>query len=467
MWKRFTEKARTAVFYAQEEASTVGHDLVGTEHLLLGLLRIEDSAAWGILLQLGVDPRSLDRAVRLELVRGQGHHGVDMKLSARCKQAIDFAYEEARRLDSSYIGTEHVLLGLIREGDGQAAKTLAKAGVDIDKARSALDGGTPVNTESKMSDRQLITDEMRGRDLLSISDLSVPEVWRIFEVAKGLKSRSLQEQIANPVLPGKTLAMIFEKPSLRTRVTFETGMYQLGGQAIYIQPSDIGLGTRESVPDAARNFERMVQGIMARVFAHSTVTELARYANIPVINGLSDLEHPCQALADFLTIYEHKGDPKGLKVAFIGDGNTNTLHSLMLLAAKLGANFAVGSPEGYEPDTVIWNAAKKDADANGSTILVTADPMEAADGADVIYTDVWTSMGQEEERDVRMRVFRPYQVNKALVDVAKHDAIVLHCLPAHRGEEITDEVIDGPHSVVFDEAENRLHAQKAVMALVM
>jgi ornithine carbamoyltransferase len=286
-------------------------------------------------------------------------------------------------------------------------------------------------------------------------------------VAGLLKGRSLKQQVDDPILPGKTLAMIFEKPSLRTRVTFETGMTQLGGHAIYIQPSDIALGTRESVPDAARNFERMVQGIVARVFSHQTVVDLAKYANIPVINGLSDLEHPCQALADFLTIYEKKGDPKGLKVAFIGDGSSNTCHSLMLLAAKLGSNFAVGSPEGYEPDTVIWTAAKREAEENGVSIAITTDPMEAVKDADVIYTDVWTSMGQEVEREERLPLFRPYQVNQTLVDAAKDDVIVLHCLPAHRGEEITDEVIDGPHSVVFDQAENRLHAQKAVMALVM
>ncbi len=389
-----------------------------------------------------------------------------MRLTPRCRRVIELAYDEARRVNSDFVGTEHLLLGLLREPEGEAAKALARAGADLDKAGMAVNGGVSVVTESKTNDK-LITDEMRGRDLLSIRDLSVAEVWKIFEVAKWLKGRSLPEQVENPILPGKTLAMIFEKPSLRTRVTFETGMYQLGGQAIYIQPSDIGLGTRESIPDAARNFERMVQGIMARVFAHSTVTELAKYANIPVINGLSDLEHPCQALADFLTIYEHKGDPKGLKVAFIGDGNTNTCHSLMLLAAKLGSHFAVGSPEGYEPDSAIHLSAKRDADENGATISVTTDPFEAVKDADVIYTDVWTSMGQEAEREIRMPVFRPYQVNTALVDAAKRDVIVLHCLPAHRGEEITDEVIDGPHSVVFDEAENRLHAQKAVMASVM
>ena len=466
MWQRFTTKAREAVFYAQEEAGSVGCDTVEPDHLLLGMLRRKDSSAARILSQLGVNLEKLGNDVRRGVKRGCGRTGSDMQLSAACKRAIDLTYEESRRLNCDYIGTEHLLLGLLRDAGQSAALALVKAGADLERARHILGGGEPVETETKM-DVKLMTEEMRGRDLLSIKDLTVAEVWKTFEVAKALKSRSLRYQADNPVLPGKTLAMIFEKPSLRTRVSFETGMTQLGGHAIYIQPSDIQLGTRESIPDAARNLERMVQGIMARVFSHQTVVDLAKYANIPVINGLSDLEHPCQALADFLTIYEKKGDPRGLKVAYIGDGSSNTCHSLMLLAAKLGANFAVGSPEGYEPDTAVHLSAKRDAEETGAAIVITTDPVESARDADVIYTDVWTSMGQEAEREVRLSIFRPYQVNQALVDSAKRDVIVLHCLPAHRGEEITDEVIDGPHSVVFDQAENRLHAQKAVMALVM
>jgi ornithine carbamoyltransferase len=311
-----------------------------------------------------------------------------------------------------------------------------------------------------------LNNTLRGRDLLSISDLSAEEIWTIFTTAINLKSRSLDEEVAHPILPGRTLAMIFEKPSLRTRVTFETGMTQLGGHAIYLQPADIKLGERETVADAARNLERWVQGVMARTFAHKTVTDLAKYAKIPVINGLSDLEHPCQALADFLTIFEKKGDLKGRKLAYIGDGN-NVCHSLMLLAGKLGMNMAVGCPAGYEPDETVLATAREYAQETGAEISITHDPFEAVSEADVIYTDVWASMGQEAEKQERMPIFQPYQVNRKLVDAAKHDVIVLHCLPAKRGEEITDEVIDGPHSVVFDEAENRLHAQKAIMALLM
>ncbi|MHB9126361.1 MAG: ornithine carbamoyltransferase [Armatimonadota bacterium] len=307
---------------------------------------------------------------------------------------------------------------------------------------------------------------MKGRDLLSISDLSAEEVLRVFTEARAMKDRSVSEQAANPVLPGKTLAMIFEKQSLRTRVTFEVGMTHLGGHAIYLAPTDIKLGVRESVGDVGANLARWVDGIMARVFSHQTVVDLAKSSSVPVINGLSDLEHPCQALADFLTVQEHKGRFAGLKFAWVGDGN-NVCHSLMLLAAKLGTSMTVGCPAGYEPDAGILAKAQEEGKRTGAHISVVHDPFAAVEGADVIYTDVWASMGQEEEQAKRKVVFAPFQVNKKLVDAATSDVIVMHCLPAHRGEEITDEVLDGPHSVVLDEAENRLHAQKAVMALIM
>lgn len=307
---------------------------------------------------------------------------------------------------------------------------------------------------------------MRGKCLLSISDLSLQEIEKIFEVAKHLKSMSIPEQVDNPLLAGKTLAMIFEKPSLRTRVTFETGMTQLGGHAINIQSNDIQLGKRESVPDIARNLSRWVQGVMARVFSHNTVVELANYGSVPVINALSDVEHPCQALADFFTLIEHKQNLRSIKLAYVGDGN-NVCHSLMLLAGKVGTNMTIGCPKEYEPDPVILETSRKYASEMGSSINVVNDPYEAVIEADAIYTDVWASMGQEDEKSERTPIFQPYQVNNKLVNAASDDVIILHCLPAKRGEEITDEVIDSPYSVVLDEAENRLHVQKAVMALIM
>ncbi|MCS7310593.1 MAG: ornithine carbamoyltransferase [Armatimonadetes bacterium] len=307
---------------------------------------------------------------------------------------------------------------------------------------------------------------LQGRDLLSIHDLSSEECIALLQLAAEMKQvhRKGAEVVRwrRPYL----LAMIFEKPSLRTRFTFEAAMVQLGGHAIYLSPNEIGLGKRESVADVARNLERWCQVIMARVFSHQTLVELAENANVPVINALSDLEHPCQALADFQTLIEHKGEAKGKHLVFVGDGN-NVAHSLMLLAAKLGTHFTIACPEGYEPNERILSSAREIASATGSLITVMRDPKEAVRTADAIYTDVWASMGQEHEAEQRRQVFQPYQVNAELLQQAKPGAIVMHCLPAHRGEEITDEVIDGAQSVVFDQAENRLHAQKAVLAALI
>lgn len=306
---------------------------------------------------------------------------------------------------------------------------------------------------------------LRSGDLLEIAHLSRSQIDSVFGLASELKSGAISSADQRQILRGKTLAMIFEKPSLRTRVSFEAGITQLGGHGIYLSPADIGLGTRESIADVARTLDRMCDMIMARVFEHEKVTELAAHSNVPVINGLSDLEHPCQALADFFTMLEKKAKLEGLKLAFIGDGN-NVAHSLMLLAAKVGANFAIACPEGYEPETRVIQAARTFAGETGATMDVVRDPTEAAKDADVVYTDVWASMGQESEAEERASVFAAYQVNAGLIKHAKPDAIFMHCLPAHRGSEVTDEVIDSEQSVVFDEAENRLHVQKAVMALV-
>ncbi len=306
---------------------------------------------------------------------------------------------------------------------------------------------------------------IKGGDLIGIAHLTKDELDAIFDLTRRLKNGEISAADQRKILKGKTLAMIFEKPSLRTRVSFETGIFQLGGQAINLQPMDIQLGKRETIADAARNLERFVDIIMARTFAHSTVTELAKYASIPVINALTDLEHPCQALADFQTILEHKGRFEGLKMAFLGDGN-NVSQSLMLLAAKVGMHFTLGCPAGYEPEPTTLAQALADAQTTGSIIEIKNDPIEAAKDADIIVTDVWASMGMEDEAAERERAFAPFQVNAALMSHARPDAIFEHCLPAHRGSEVTDEVIDSPQSVVFDEAENRLHAQKAVMAIL-
>ena len=300
-------------------------------------------------------------------------------------------------------------------------------------------------------------------DFISIHDLGTEEFQDIMARTEDMKK--------NPgryakVLENKILAMIFQKPSLRTRMTFEAGMLRLGGEAIYLGPSDIQLGDREGAYDIGRNLERWVDGIMIRTFAHSLILDLAEATRIPVINALTDLLHPCQAMADFFTLLEKKGRLKGVSLAFIGDGN-NVCHSLMFAAAKSGARVIAATPEGYEPNADIVRTAREDAKATGAEIELTHDPKAAVRDADAVYTDVWASMGQESEKEKRAAIFAPYQVNASLMSAAKPDTLFMHCLPAHRGEEVTDEVIDSPNSVVFDQAENRLHVQKVIMTLLM
>lgn len=322
---------------------------------------------------------------------------------------------------------------------------------------------------------------MFGKDLISIADLSIQEVLEILNLAMKVKS---DPDEYSDYLTGCTMAMIFEKPSLRTRVSFEAGMTQLGGHAIYLGPNDISLGKRESVPDIARTLDRMVDIIMARTFSHQSVLTLAEYAEAPVINGLSDLLHPCQALADFLTIVEARDKMlsqtldedvpegelleryRGLTLAFVGDGN-NVAHSLMNCGAKLGVSVNVVCPKGYEPKAEVVAAANEAGKATGAVMRVTHDLKEGVGGVHVVYTDVWASMGQEKEAEERKKIFAPYQVNAGLMAMAHKDAIFMHCLPAHRGEEVTEEVVESDQSVVFDEAENRLHAQKSVILKLM
>jgi ornithine carbamoyltransferase len=302
---------------------------------------------------------------------------------------------------------------------------------------------------------------MGKRDLLNFGDLSREEIIRIFALASELK-RKLKQGIAHPLLVHKCLAMIFEKPSLRTRVTFEAGMVQLGGHAVFLGPNEVQLGVRETPADCARSLSRWVDLITVRTFSQATLEEMAQYASVPVINALTDLSHPCQVLADCLTLIEHKGDLKGLKIAFVGDGN-NMVHSWMEAAEKLPIVFAVACPKGYEPNKAIEERARK----NGARITVTQSVEEAVAGADAVYTDVWASMGQEEEAAARRKAFQGYQVNERVVAMAKKHAVVMHCLPAHRGQEITHEVLEGPQCIAFDQAENRLHVQKAIMVWLL
>lgn len=306
---------------------------------------------------------------------------------------------------------------------------------------------------------------MKGKNLISIADLSIEEIYQIFDVSKSLKEK-LYTGEPHKYLEGKTLGMIFTKRSTRTRVSFETGIYQLGGIGMYFGPNDLQLGTSESISDTAKVLGRYLNGIMIRTFDHQDVVELGKYAGIPVINGLTDLLHPCQVLTDLFTILEKKRVLKGLKLAYIGDGN-NMAHSLLNGCSKVGMHISIASPSGYKPNKEIVDTAKKFANYMGSKIEITDDPVAAVKNADIVYTDVWASMGQEKEAQERKKKFARYQVNPKLVKNAKDDYLFMHCLPAHRGEEVVNEVADSPNSVIFDEAENRLHVQKAIMALVM
>jgi ornithine carbamoyltransferase len=305
----------------------------------------------------------------------------------------------------------------------------------------------------------------RGRDFLALADYTSTEIRALLDLAIKLK-RQQRAGESTPLLRGKTLGMIFEKNSTRTRVSFEVGIHQLGGTALFLSRNDLQLGRGETIADTARTLSRYVDALMIRTFAHQTVVELAAAATVPVINGLTDLEHPCQALADFQTILEQKGRLAGLKLAFVGDGN-NVVHSLMLGAAKLGLHVAVATPEGYEPNPQVVALAKAAAAETGATVELCHDPAEAVAGADIVYTDVWTSMGCESEQEARQQAFASFQVNEALLRYAQPDFHFMHCLPAHRGEEVTAPVIDGAHSIVFEQAENRLHAQKALLVAIM
>ncbi len=302
--------------------------------------------------------------------------------------------------------------------------------------------------------------KLKTKDLLSVTDLEKDEIYRIFALTKMLKRKNSE------LLQGKTLGMIFEKSSTRTRVSFEVGMFQLGGYALFLSSSDIQLKRGETVQDTARVLSRYIDGIMIRAYSHESVVVMAEYSSIPVINGLTDLLHPCQALCDFFTMTEYGKKIENLKLGYIGDGN-NMANSLLLLSSILGTNITIAAPDSYSVDKSIEEKARALAKKSGSEIILTSDPDEAAKDADVLYTDAWVSMGQEKDKDRKTDIFQDYQINSRTVNLAKESVIIMHCLPAHRGEEITDEVIDGKHSVVFDQAENRLHTQKSILAMLM
>ena len=492
MWQRFTERARRVVFFAQEEAGKLGGNYVSTEHILLGMVRENDSVAARILDSMGVSLGRIRSEIERQVAIGDGRMGQDMQLTPRAKRVIDLSYDEARQLSNNYIGTEHLLLGLVREAEGLAGRVLTKLGVELERVRievRKLQDNPPdkdvgnnfpqseaqssgVRNRAEQALKSLVQrDESgwRGKSLVSLFDVSREQFLTVLECAASFKALKRQEKFVYFSHP-KTLALLFEKPSLRTRVSFEAAMAHLAGHAVYLAPADVGLGVRESVADVAGGLSRWVDLIAARTFKHETVAELAASAKVPVINALSDREHPIQAFADLLTIREAKGDlGNHLKVVYVGDGN-NVLHALLLACAKTGVNLTAAVPKGYEPALAYVAEAQRigaGKNGTGARIEIIHAPVEAVKDADVVYTDVWTSMGQEAETAERLKIFAPYQINSALLAHAKSDVIVLHCLPAHREEEITTEVMDAYKTIILDQAENRLHTQKALVALML
>ncbi|MEM4487103.1 MAG: ornithine carbamoyltransferase [Zestosphaera sp.] len=308
---------------------------------------------------------------------------------------------------------------------------------------------------------------MQGKDFISVADFTAEELKFVIDTAYSLKQRFYSGERVIPVLAGKAVMMIFQKPSTRTRISFEQAIVQLGGHPITVNWQELQLGRGETIADTARVLERYVDGIVARVYKHSDLEELAKHAEVPVINALSDREHPCQAVGDMLTIYEKKGRLKGVNLTYVGDGGNNVAHSLLLAASKLGLNVRIGTAEGYDPDPEILKLAEEEASSSGATVEIVRSPEEALRAADVVYTDVWVSMGQEAERERRVKDLSKFRVTPELMRLARKDAIFMHCLPALRGMEVVDEVIDGHWSVVWDQAENRLHAQKAILALLL
>ena len=505
MWQRFTERARRVVFFAQEEAGKLGESYVSTEHMLLGLVRENDNVAARILERMGVSLSRIKIEIEQQVQRGDGRQGQDMQLTPRAKRVIDLSYDEARQLSNEYIGTEHLLLGLVREEEGLAGRVLMKLGATLEKTRTetqkihnedksgnvekssassnpfknAFDFLHSLNSKMKIdpvNEVQATRDILeivnqkgywRGRDLITLIDVTPEGFHTVLNVAAMLKALHAEKSLKSRWEYPRTLGMIFEKPSLRTRVSFEAGMAHLGGHAIYLSPSDIGLGTREPVADVARALSRWCDIVSARVFKHETVVELALHASVPVINSLSELEHPLQAFADLLTLREHKG-PLGnnLKLAYIGDGN-NVLHALLIACAKMGVNLSAACPEGYFPEETYLAEANRIGETSGAKFEVTTDPTNAVKNADAVYTDVWASMGQEEEAEVRKLIFAEYQVTSELMTHAKPDAIAMHDLPAHKGEEIAFDVFEAHQKIIFDQAENRMHTQKALILLML
>ena len=472
---QFTRNGRKAMLWAQVEAMRRGDLYVEPEHLLLGLLHGEDTGALRLLDRLGLAGYQVRDAAQMTLgPESAGTRVETSQLSPSAKKAVEQARRETEATGDDYVGTEHLMLAILRGfSDGVEARPgikekLVALDMVYERAAVAIQSVAPelpaLNEETPPAPTPALRPRpsfLRGRDLISVSDLADDEIRALFELTREFKMGRTPDAGR-----GKTLALLFEKPSLRTRVTMTVAMNRLGGNVVYLGPEEVGMGKREAVGDMAKCLSRWVDAVAIRTFADATLREFADAASVPVINALTDREHPCQALADFYTILESRSETAGMKLVFIGDGN-NVCNSVMLLAPRLGTHFTLACPKGYEPDAAVLAEAQELAKRYGTNFEISHEPLIAADDADIIYTDTWTSMGQEGQAEQRKRDFAGFAVNAELMRETKEDALVLHCLPAHRNEEITDDIMDGPFSGIFDQAENRLHVQQALLAALL
>ena len=449
------------MLWAQAEAMRRGEDFVEREHLLLGLLHGDDTGALRLLSGIGYTAEELRLRIAGLLPPATGKPRSEGPLLAvAARQVVERARRETEGTGYNVVGTEHLLLALLHD----APASVAGLGLTYDAVAQAISAGladalAPAESESPGIART--PGFLRGRHVLSVLDLTADEIEALFELTREIKlGRSPK------VGEGKTAALLFDKPSLRTKVSFQVAMTRLGGASVFLSRDEVALGVREAVKDVARVISRMADAAIIRTFSHDDMVTFANFSSIPVINALDDYEHPCQALADFYTIREHRGATQGQKLVFLGDGN-NVAVSLMLLAPTLGTHLTLACPSGYEPPEAVIKHARELANRYGTQFEILHDPIAASDDADILYADVWTSMGQESETKKRLADFAGFAIDEKTLREAKEDALILHCLPAHRGEEITDDAMESGQSAVFDQAENRLHVQQALLAAVL
>lgn len=456
---QFTRNGRKAMLWAQVEAMRRGEEYVEPTHLMLGVLHGEDTGALRLIHRLGISVSAIREIVTTMLPTVTlGARAEQSTLSPEARQILEQARRETEVTGHDWVGSEHLLLSLLHDSPDTLTDLNLTYGAVIQAVAAGFSEASLLEIAPSVIGHPGF---LKGRHFISVLDLDPNEVEALFELTRAVKLGHVE-----PVAKGKNVALLFDKPSLRTKVSFQVGVSRLGGNSVYLSKEEVGLGKRETVKDVARVLSRMVDAVVIRTFSHDDMVEFARYSDVPTINALDDFEHPCQALADFYTIREHRAQTHGQKLVFLGDGN-NVAISLMLLAPVLGTHFTLACPPGYEPPAAVVKHAQELASRFGTQFEIVHDPIKASDDADVLYSDVWTSMGQEEESKKRLKDFAGYAIDEKTLREAKEDALILHCLPAHRGEEITDDAMESPQSKVFDQAENRLHVQQALLAAVL